>query len=64
MEKRKLNIIINRAGGNAGSKSLNYKISIPSSWAAELGITKERRQMIVSFDGKKIIIEKMEENEK
>lgn len=57
-ETRNMRCIINKAGGNAGSNSLNYKISIPSVWANELNITPESRDLTMSFDGKKITIER------
>lgn len=58
MEERKLKILMNKAGGNAGKGSYGYKMTIPSTWAKELGVTLDDRTMKVSFDGEKIIIEK------
>lgn len=58
MEKRNLKAIVAKAGGNAGSDSLNYKMTIPSKWANELGITKDSRNLKVTFDGSKITVEK------
>ena len=57
---RNMRVVIGKAGGNAGSNSLNYKVSIPSTWANELNISPESRDLIMSFDGKKIVIEKKE----
>ena len=57
-ETRTLRCIVSKAGGNAGTTSLNYKISIPSAWAAALGVSLEDRELKVTFDGEKIIIEK------
>lgn len=59
IENRQLKAIVGKAGGTAGSESLNYKMTIPSKWANEMGITKDNRDLNVSFDGKKITIEKV-----
>jgi len=58
MENRKANIIIGSAGGTASKQSKTYKISLPTEWVRELGITDTSRQVQLSFDGEKIIIEK------
>lgn len=58
MEKRELNIIIGKCGGNASKNSLNYKITLPTSWAKELGITRESRKLIATFDGERIVFTK------
>lgn len=57
-ETRTLRCIVGKAGGNAGTASLNYKISIPSAWAAALGVSPGNRELKVTFDGEKITIEK------
>jgi len=56
VEKRKINILINKAGGNASKNALNYKISLPTTWMQQLEVTKENRECELEFDGKKIII--------
>ncbi len=56
MEKRIANIMIHAAGGTAAKGSNNYKISLPSSWIKELGITEGSRQVELSFDGTSICI--------
>ncbi len=58
MENRKANIIIGSAGGTASKKSKTYKISLPTEWIRKLEITDSNRQVQLSFDGEKIIIEK------
>ena len=57
-EVRTLRCMINKVGGNAGKNAVNYKISVPSAWAGAMGITPESRDLKVTFDGEKIIIEK------
>lgn len=60
IENRQLKAIVGKAGGTAGSESLNYKMTIPSKWANEMGITKDNRDLSVEFDkkNKKIIVKK------
>lgn len=60
MEIRKANVIVGNAGGNTGKSSNNYKISIPNQWIKELGISRENKEVILSFDGEKIVISKKE----
>lgn len=57
-ETRNMRAIICKVGGNAGKNAVNYRVSIPSTWAAALNISKEDRELVMTFDGKKIVIEK------
>lgn len=57
-EQRNARAIVSKPGGSAGKNSLTYKVTIPNSWAAALDITKEDRDLIMTFDGKKIVIER------
>ena len=52
------NIIITKAGGTAGKNSVNYKISLPAEMVKALGVTRENKTVLVSFDNEKIVIEK------
>lgn len=63
MDVRKLNAIVSKPGGTAGKSSRNYKMTIPSAWAKELGITEDDKLLDVSFDGKEIIIKKISKEE-
>ena len=54
MERRIANLIVGTAGGTAGKDSKTYKVSLPSKWVAELGLTDTK--MEISFDGERIII--------
>ena len=58
MDKRIAKIIIGKDGGTASKNALTYKISLPSSWINELKITPENREVIISFNGEKITIER------
>ena len=59
MEIRKAKIIINSAGGNSSDNSKNYKISLPTAWINALGIDENNRDVEISFDGNRIIIDKI-----
>ena len=54
MERRIAKLIVGKAGGTAGKDSKTYKVSLPSKWVTELGLTESK--MEISFDGEKIII--------
>mgnify|MGYP000002990797 FL=1 len=58
MESRMANIIFNKAGGNAGADSKGCKLSLPSSWVKQLGISELDREVGIDFDGEKIIVSK------
>lgn len=58
MEERILRTIISKAGGTANGIAASYKISLPSKWAKQLGITPESREIKLAFDGETIIIKK------
>ncbi len=54
MERRVAKLIVGKAGGTAGKDSKTYKVSVPSKWVAELGLTDSKMEM--AFDGERIII--------
>lgn len=58
MEKRIGNVMIQSPGGTAGKDSRTYKVSLPSSWIGEMGITEDDRQIELCFDGTTISISK------
>ena len=58
METRSANIIITSPGGTASKGSCTYKLSLPSVWIKELGITDNSKQVELSFDGTSITISK------
>ena len=51
MEKRAGRIIIQTPGGTAAKGSYTYKLSIPSSWIKEMGLSEDNRQVELFFDG-------------
>ena len=46
---------------SSGNGSLSPRITLPTKWIREMGIEELNREMKVSFDGEKIIIEKIKE---
>lgn len=54
MERRIAKLIVGKAGGTASKDSKTYKVSLPSKWVAELGLTDSK--MEIAFDGERIII--------
>ena len=51
-EKRKAKLIINKSG----SGSLTTRATLPISWIKEMGLNENERDLILEFDGEKIII--------
>ena len=58
MEKRTIKCIINKPGGTASAGAFTYRVTLPNLWVKAMGITKDDREMIVSFDGETITIKK------
>ena len=54
MERRIAKLIVGKAGGTASKDSKTYKVSLPSKWVAEFGLTDSK--MEIAFDGERIII--------
>lgn len=54
----KRNIIIGKVGGNAGKDSVNYKVSLPAKMVKDLGVTKDDRSIILTYENDSIVIRK------
>lgn len=52
MEQREAKLIINKSG----SGSLTTRATLPISWIKELGLGEDNRELLLEFDGEKIII--------
>lgn len=57
-DNRELKIMFNKSGGTASKNSYSPKISIPKLWLDDMGITLDEREIIASYENKKITIEK------
>lgn len=58
MEEVKRNIMITKAGGNAGKNSVGYRISLPAQMVRDLGVTPDDRAVLLYMEDGKLIIEK------
>lgn len=56
MEKRITRVNISAAGGTAALGARTCKVTLPTSWLEELGVSEERREMELSFNGEQITI--------
>lgn len=57
----KRNIMINKAGGNSGANTKNYRVSIPADMIRELGVTEEDRSVILDCKNGILTIKKSPE---
>lgn len=57
-EKRKAKIIFGKSGGNASKGSYTNRITLPTSWIKEMGITQEDREVEIEFINGRITIRK------
>lgn len=57
-ETRELKVMFNKSGGTASKGAYSPKISLPKKWVDEMDITLEERDVKVTFEEKRIIIEK------
>ena len=56
MEKRLAKVSISAAGGTAGKGAKTYKLTIPSTWIAAMGINEDDREVELSFEDDRIVI--------
>lgn len=57
-EDRELKVMFNKSGGNTSKNSYSPKLSIPKSWLDDMGVTLDDREIIASYEDKKITIKK------
>lgn len=61
VDVRQAKMIITSPGGNASMGAIGFKVTIPTLWGKDMGITHEDRTVLLSYtDDKKIIIERLE----
>ena len=51
MEHRTAKVNISTAGGTAAKNSRTCKVTLPTTWLEEMGITEEQRELELTFDG-------------
>lgn len=64
MQEKIAKVIFNKSGGTAGSGGITNRITIPTTWVREMGVTDEDRGVILEFDGDKITIKKIKNKER
>lgn len=57
MEKRQINMMFQKGG----SGSVTTRLAIPKTWVDKMGVTQDEREVIVEFDGERIMVRKMNE---
>lgn len=58
MEVREGKVIFNKSGGTSGQGGYTTRVTLPILWIKQMGISQEDREVKISFDGNRIIIEK------
>lgn len=56
MEQRTAKVNISSAGGTASQGSRTCKVTLPTKWLKEMGVTKKNRALHLAFDGTKITL--------
>ena len=59
METRNTKVSFNKSGGTARGEAITNRITISTRWIKELGITKDDREVKLTLDNDRIIIEKL-----
>ena len=59
MEERKARVLFNKSGGTAGKGGITNRVTLPTKWIKEMGLTEDNREVFISFDGEKITIQKL-----
>lgn len=57
-EIRTAKVLVYHPGGNASKGALGAKITLPIKWVRDMNITLDDREVYISYDGEKIVIEK------
>lgn len=52
-------VIFNKSGGTAKGIAITNRITIPTSWIKQLGVTVENREVKLTMENGKIIIDKI-----
>lgn len=60
MERRKAKLIVGAAGGTAAKGAKTYKIALPSAWVRAMGADKGSGELVLSFDGETVMINRAE----
>lgn len=58
MEERKVKVSFNRSGGTAKGNAMTNRITIPTNWIRDIGITNDNREVYIIKKDNEIIIRK------
>jgi len=61
LEIRKNRLVPRKPRGTAGKGSICYSLPLPTTWLREMGVTPEKREVILVFNGTEISIKKAEQ---
>ena len=56
LEKRIAKVNISPAGGTAGKNARTCKVTLPTSWVDALGVGDKDREVVLAYDGEKIVL--------
>lgn len=56
MERRRAKVNFSAAGGSAGVGAKTCKVTLPTAWLSELGISEDNREVVLAFDGEQITL--------
>ena len=57
IESRQLRVMPSKPGGTSRGKSMSFRVILPRPWLAAMGVDQDARDVVVSFDGARIIVE-------
>lgn len=57
-EQRTAKVIFTHSGGTASKNAVTNRITVPTSWIKEMGITKDDREVVLKFENGVITMEK------
>jgi hypothetical protein len=55
-KERVLKVTFNKSGGTSSRNGITTRITLPTSWVKELGLTEENREVVAELKNGKIII--------
>lgn len=58
MEERTAKLTVSKSGGTAGKNAVTFRCTIPNKWVQELGMSRDKRDVKLTFDGTAITITK------
>lgn len=58
MDSIKRNVLFNKPGGTASKNAMMARVTLPPEFVKALGITRDDKEIMISLENDKIIIEK------